>query len=125
MTRVTTVLVVFFVAFNGVALMLTGTGAAAAMGLGGQEHVANEEATSSLENSASGGVPSGDGAGSTLFGLFNVVTSFVMGIFGFIFPGIGMMQAAGVPTYITGLISTLATVVIAIEGASFLTGRDL
>lgn len=125
MTRVTTILVVFFLAFNGFALMLTGTGAAQAMGLSGQEHVANEDAASNLNQTASGGVPSGDGAGATLFGLFNVATSFVMDFFGFIFPGIGMMRSAGVPDYITGFISTIATVIIAFEGVSFFAGRDI
>jgi hypothetical protein len=125
MTRVTTVLVIFFLAFNGIAFMLTSTGAAAAMGLGGQANVGGDDATTSLQGTADEGVPSGDGAGATLFGLFNVVTSFMMNIFGYIFPGIGMMRAAGVPDYITGFISSMAVVIIPLEGASFLVNRDI
>lgn len=117
-------LVIFFVCFNLFAGMMQVTGAAAAIGLDGESEVGGDDATRQLQNNTDK-TPTGSGAGETLFGLYNVLTSFVNGIFEFIFPGVAMLRRAGVPSYITGMLSTIFSLLIAIDIVSFFRGWHL
>lgn len=122
MARPVTTLVVFFVAFNLFASMLMASGAAAAIGIdaevGGDDAVADQTDRS--------GVDSGSPTGSTLFGMYNVLSGQLSDIFGVIFPGLRMLERAGVPDEITGLfLGPLFSLFIVIGVMSFLRGWDL
>lgn len=117
-------LVVFFVCFNVFAGMLQVTGAAAAMGLDGKTEVGGDDAVNDIEGQSES-TPTGSGAGQTLFGLYNVLTSYISGFFAIIFPGVDMLGRAGVPSYITGMLNTVFSVLIAIDVVAFFRGWEL
>lgn len=123
MARPITMLVIFFLCFNLFAGMLMATGAVGAIGLGSTS-VGGDGATEDLRGETDS-VPTGSGAGQTLFGLYNVLTSFVSGVFSYIFPGVAMLERAGVPGYITGMLNTVFSVLIAIDVVAFFRGWDL
>lgn len=116
-------LVIFFLCFNLFAGMLMATGAAQAIGLG-ETNVGGDDRTEKLNKTADS-TPTGSGAGQTLFGLYNVLTSFVSTIFKYLFPGVAMLERAGVPGYITGMLNTVFSVLIAIDVVAFFRGWDL
>lgn len=108
---------------NVFAGVLMGTGVASHMGIetnvGGDEQV--DEITRSDQD-----VDTGSPTGETLFGMYNVLTDQVGGIFDVIYPGIQMMENAGMPTYITeDILEPVASVMITIGIISFLRGWDL
>lgn len=134
MARPVTTAVVFFFAVNLFALMLTGTGLAATMGVDAsiseacpdnptQEQI-NSNPNCSLQDTTDD-VPTGPGTGSTLIGLYNIVGGFASDVYGYIFPAIGMLQRAGTPQPITNLLGTMFGLLIAIDVASFIRGYDL
>lgn len=122
MSRPTTTLVVFFIAFNAFALMLMATGVSGAMGL--DANVGGDEAVEDVQQQ-SDEIDSGSSTGNTLFGMYNVLSQQVGNILGVIFPGLGMLQRAGVPSYITTFLASLFGVVLAIDVISFLRGWNL
>lgn len=122
MARPVTTLVVFFIAFNLFAVMLGATGVSAALGIdatvGGNDAVDDQTSRD--------GVDSGSPTGSTLFGMYNVLSTQLSGLFGVIFPGLNMLNRAGVPSYITGgFLGPLFSIVIVIDIISFLRGWGL
>lgn len=123
MARPVTTLVIFFVAFNLFAGMLMTTGVAGMLGLNaqvGEDSAVNQR----VENSKD--VSSGSSTGSTLFGMYNVLATQIGGFFNVIFPGLRMLNRAGVPSYITsGFLGPMFSVMIGIGVMSFLRGWDL
>lgn len=122
MARPTTVLLVFFLAFNLFAGVLVAQGVDEAIGIDATVGEHDEYDDVSGRDSVETGTPRGD----NLFGMYNVVTNQVKNIFTTIFPGLNMMDRAGVPGYITGgILGPVFSVVIIIEVISFLRGWQL
>jgi len=122
MARPVTTLVIFFLCFNLFAGMVTSTGVADTIGIDAQvgEDQAFEDSTGKDQ------IDTGAPTGSTLFGMYNVLTNQIKNIFFLIFPGLRMLTRAGVPSYITaGFLSPLFSVMIIIGLVSFLRGWDL
>lgn len=128
MARPVTTLVIFFLAFNLFAGMLMSTGVAGTLGL--DANVGEDDKVDEHEKSAED-VASGNGLGSTLFGMYNILSSQLGSLFGFIFPGLRMLRRAGVPAFITGsenqagFLPPLFSVMMGIGVMSFLRGWDL
>jgi hypothetical protein len=122
MARPTTVLLVFFLAFNLFAGVLVAEGVDEAIGIDASVGEDDEYDEISGKEEVEAGTPRGD----NLFGMYNVVTNQVKNIFTAIFPGLNMMDRAGVPGYITGgILGPIFSVVIIIEVISFLRGWQL
>lgn len=123
MARPVTTLVVFFVAFNLFAGMLMSTGVASTLGLDAQVGEDGEfDKTTGDASDIESGTPQGD----NLFGMYNVLATQVGSLFDTIFPGLRMLNRAGVPAYITGgFLGPLFSVMIMIGTVSFLRGWDL
>lgn len=123
MARPLTALVVFFVAFNLFATVLMSTGVAGAIGLDatvGGDDVVNQRVENAQE------VSTGSSTGSTLFGMYNVLSGQLSDFFGVVMPGLNMLERAGVPPFITGgLLGPLFSVLIFIDIVSFLRGWGL
>jgi len=136
MARPVTTLVVFFVAFNLFSVALTASGVASAVGLSAsygqscpvdnptQEQINSIPACELQDNTDD--VPTGPGTGSTLLGLYNLVGGFASAIYDFIFPGLNLLNYAGVPTFITDrLLGDMISLLIAIDVAAFIRGYEL
>lgn len=120
MPRPTTVVVVFFLAMNLFAGVMVATGTDATLGI--DTEVGADAAANSITGQQSN-VPSGGGAFSTLFGMYQILTNFVHGIFAFVFPAVGMLSAAGVPSVITNqIITPLLSLVFVLDIVSFFRG---
>lgn len=127
MARPVTTLVIFFIAFNLFAGMLMATGVAGVINIdatvGGDDE--REQRTSNNE------VESGNGTGSTLFAMYNVLTTQLSNFFGMIFPGLAMLRRAGVPAFIVGgnntvgFLPPLFSTLVFIDVMAFLRGWDL
>lgn len=122
MARPVTTLVVFFVSFNLVAGLLSSMGIAAAFGINAE--IGGDEAISDLRDSVDE-VPTGTGAGETLFGLYNVLATFVNTVFTFILPAVAMLENAGLHSDIADSMRVLFVVLIAIDVVSFFKGWGL
>lgn len=123
MARPVTTLVIFFIAFNLFATMLMATGVAGMLGL--DANVGGDSAVNDRVGD-SDGVETGSSTGSTLFGMYNVLSQQVGGFFAVVFPGLNMLNRAGVPSYITsGFLGPLFSIMITIGIMSFLRGWDL
>lgn len=123
MARPVTTLTIFFVALNLFAGMMLSSGAAADLGIspdvGGDEAV--DEAVQNQQD-----VTTGTTTGSTLFGMYNVLSNQIGSLFSILFPGLLMLERAGVPNYITqGFFGPLFSVMIGITVMSFLRGWGL
>jgi hypothetical protein len=120
MARPVTTLVIFFVAFNLFAGMLASTGVAATLGI--DANVGGDEVNDDFEEDVDTGSPTQ----STLFGMYNALTGQVADIFAAVFPGLQMLNRAGVPGYITfGFLGPLFSAMIVIAVLSFLRGWGL
>lgn len=120
MARPVTTLLVFFICFNLFAGMLMSTGTADAIGLG-DTNVGGGDAEEEVDTD----VPTNDGIGDTLFGLWNALSNFLGGWAEYLTPGIQMLENAGLPSEITGMFRVLFGVLIAIDVISFLRGWGL
>lgn len=132
MARATTTLLVFFVFFNLWAGVLIGTGAAAELGIEEQTGTNCEVDSQGARNceaaghvSSNDGVPSGNGVGDTLFGLYNVLSGFLNDLFTFISPGLDLLARAGVPEAFTNLMGIVFTLFATIDVVSFFKGWGL
>jgi len=133
--RAVTILAVFFVGMNAWALLMQSTGVAAAVGLTGVNGECPNNPTQSqietipdctVENQASReSIQAGTSTGSTLFGMYNVVTSQVMGVLYVVFPALNLLARAGVPGSIIGFMSTIYGMLMTITALSYLRGYDL
>jgi len=71
-------------------------------------------------------VESGTATGSTLFGMYNVLTGQLSKIYDVLYPGLNLLEHAGIPSWITeGIIGNLFSLMIFISLMSFLRGWDL
>lgn len=123
MARPVTALVVFFLAANLFMGLIASMGIAAMLGIGAQ--VGGDAATNSL-NSQTNDVPTGTGTGSTLFGMYNVLGGFLSGIYDYLFPGLNMLNRAGVPVAITDrFLGDLFSLLIVIDIAAYVRGYNI
>lgn len=123
MASVVRILVVFFLAFNLFAGMLATTGIDAMLGI---DSTVGEDSDVQQLNESSSGVDSGSSEGGTLFGLRNALGRGISSIFGFVFPGLTMLERAGVPNWITqGFLAPIFGVMITVQVISFLRGYDV
>jgi hypothetical protein len=123
MARPVTLLVIFFLAFNLFSGMLLQTGVASMLGI--DANVGEDEET---QEKLAGGknVSAGTGEGDDLFGLYNTLSRGVNDLFDTVFPGLRMLNRAGVPDFITnGFLGPLFSLFISIAIVSFLRGTDL
>jgi len=123
MARPLTTLAIFFVAFNLLAGVMMAQGIAADIGIEanvGENQSVNERVDESRD------VASGAPTGQTLFGMYNVLTKQIGNVMGVIFPGLTMLERAGVPNWITqGILGTLFSLVIFVDVLSFIRGYSL
>ena len=121
MARPSTILVVFMVSMNLFAGVLIGLNIDDTVGLSGQIHQEDdvpEQQTDDLQT--------GTGVGGTLFGMYNVLTKQVGGLYDTIYPAIGLMTRAGVPGEIThGLLGNLFTFIVFFDIVSYIRGWGL
>ena len=123
MARPVTTLVIFFAAFNLFAAMLMTTGVAGTLGV---DAAVGEDDAVDQRVETSSDVSSGTTTGSTLFGMYNVLATQIGGFFNLVFPGLRMLNRAGVPGYITsGFLAPMFSLMMAIGMMSFLRGWDL
>lgn len=125
MARPIITLAIFFISLSLFSGMLSATGVAEDLGLnsrlsGGE---AADDAASQAQN-----VNTGAPTGSTLFGMYNVLSSQLATLLGIFNPGLRMLFNAGVPAFIVGgpntigLLPPLATIVQFWGIARFLRG---
>jgi len=129
MPRPSTVLVIFVVAMNAFAFAMIGMGVDDTMGLDG-----NIESSGNIQDDPNfdGGegsdevtLPTGSGAGGTLFGMYNVLGSGLESVFATIFPALKLMARAGVPSELVNAGGTLMGFIIGFDVLSFIRGWDL
>lgn len=121
MARPVTLLVVFFLSMNLFSGILISSGAAAGIGL--DANVGGDEINQSVPRED---FDTGSPTGSTLFGMYNVLTTQIENLFRTVYPGLAMMERAGVPDYILyGFLSPVFSLLIVIDIASFLRGWGL
>jgi hypothetical protein len=121
MAKALTLLVVFFLSVNLFSGMLITTGAAATLGIDAEtgESAAADDLTGNND------VATGSPTDGTLFGLYNVVSSQVAGVFEFIFPGLAMLGRLGVPNFIINVLGGVFSLILTLGIASFIRGFDL
>ncbi len=123
MAKPVTLLVVFFVSLNLFAGVMMSTGVAGMLGLDatvGEDDAVNKR----VQNGQN--VTSGTSTGGTLFGMYNVLSQQVGGFYNVIYPGLHMLERAGVPTYITDdILGNVFSIMIFISVVSFLRGYNL
>lgn len=123
MSRPVTLLVVFFLALNVFSGVLLSTGAAATLGIGVE--VGEDDARQELAQQT-GELPTGSPSDGTLFGLYNVVGGVLSSIYDFVFPGLRMLNRAGVPVFITDrLLGDTMSLLITIDIAAFVRGYEI
>jgi len=123
MARPVTLLVVFFLSLNIFAGVLGSTGAAATLGIDAE--LGEDDARQQLAEQT-GELPTGSPSDGTLFGLYNVIGGFLSRIYDFIFPGLRMLNRAGVPVFITDrLLGDVFSLLITIDIAAFVRGYEI
>jgi len=123
MSRPVTLLVVFFLSLNLFAGVLVSTGAAATLGINAE--VGGDAKTEEL-NQTTDEAPTGSPSDGTLFGLYNVIGGFLSTIYDYVFPGLDMLERAGVPSFITDdILGNLFSLLIVIDIAAFVRGYEI
>lgn len=121
MGRLLSTMLVFFLALNLFSGMLLSSGAAATLGLGGQVEVGGDEKTDKATD-ASDKISTGAPTGSTLFGMYNVLAGILGTMYQVAFAGPVMLENAGVPGAISGMLKALVGMVYALGIIQFLRG---
>jgi len=121
MPRAITTLLIFFVAMNAFAGAFMATGAADTLGLNSQ--VGEDDEFDRYENDQN--VSGGTGQGDTLADFRNAAGAQLSSIFGAIFPGLRMLQRAGVPSYLINILGSVFSTMFVVATLSFLRGVDL
>jgi len=121
MPRAITVALVFFVAMNAFAGAFMATGAASTLGLDAPTGEDDQYDRYDQQQNVTGGT----GQGDTLADFRNAATSQLASIFGAIFPGLRMLNRAGVPDYIISILGSVFGVMIVVAALSFLRGVNL
>ena len=122
MARPTTVLIIFFVAFNAIAGMMMATGVAAMLGVDTQ---VGEDDRIDDANESAHDIETGSSMGDTLFGMYNTLGQGFEALTTVVFAGPIMLHRAGVPLYISGMLSTLMVFVVAFDLIAFVRGFNL
>lgn len=119
--KIIEVLVVFFLSMNLFSGMLISTGAAADIGLGQSPEVGGDDEAETSEGAVEEivtGVPTGE----TLFGMYNVLARTVGQLRTIVLGGPAMLNAAGVPGFITLPMESMMAVVYGIGIIKLLRG---
>jgi len=96
-----TLVIVFFVALNLLSQAAISAGVASAIGLDATVG-SNEAVDSQVQNAQN--IDTGTSTGDTLFGSQNVLAAQLADVFGVIFPGLDMLDRAGTPDWIVGVV---------------------
>lgn len=121
MPRPSTVLVVFVVAMNLFAGAFITMGVLDSAGLGDQVQQNDD-----IQESQSADLQTGSGVGGTLFGMYNVLTQQVQGVYSTIYPALDMMERAGLPGALAyGVLGNLFSFVIFFDVLSYIRGWGL
>lgn len=121
MARPVTLLVVFFLAMNLLAAAVPAHAIGIDTNVGGDEVQERTPDPNEAEN-----VSSGAPTGSTLFGMYNVLSTQISNLFGAVFPGLRMLERAGMPGEITyGILAPIFALLIFVDVISFLRGWGL
>lgn len=134
-SRPITTIAIFFIALNLFASVLQAQGVFLALGVGDvsqdcpdnptQEQI-NRIADCKVSDLSNNDVEAGTQSEGALFGMYNVLAKQVSGIYDVIFPGLAMLNRAGVPAWITrDILGNLMSVMISIAIISLLRGWDL
>lgn len=121
MAKPVTVLVVFFVALNLFAGTLAATGVDQTLGL--DASTGGDSAVD--ERTSNDNVSGGTGTGETLTNLRNVLSNQFASLIGIIFPGLAMLNRAGVPQFITNLLGGMFSVMTTIAVIRFFRSGEL
>lgn len=107
----------FLLFFNGGAIMLDTSGAADYAGLDPSTCAGQELTTvaNTLQD-----YDTGQGGGSTLFGLYNTISNPLEGLFNLVFRGGAMLKCAGVPKWIVNFLFTGLAVIPGLDLILFL-----
>lgn len=122
MARPSTTFVIFLVAVNLMAGLMMAQGIDTMLGLDATVGESDELERATNETRS---VNTGTSLGDTLFGMYNTLARGVGAIFQFVFPGLNMLYRAGVPLYITNLLGTVFSFVIAFDVLSYIRGWGL
>lgn len=122
MARPSTFIVIFLVAFNLIAGVMIAQDVDSMLGLDATVGESDQLETAQNETQS---VNTGTSLGDTLFGMYNTLARGAGAIFQFIFPGLNMLYRAGVPLYITNLLGTVFSFVIAFDVLSYIRGWGL
>ena len=131
MPRPSTVLVIFVVSINLFAGAFISMGIMDTVGLHGQVQQDNDVAQSAgeaLNGTSNGeyGLGTGTAADGTLFGMYNVLSQQVQGLYATVYPALDMMNRAGVPDQLTfGVLGNIFTFVIIFDVMSYIRGWGL
>lgn len=120
MARPVTALVIFFVCFNIWGNILVHSGMSEQMGVSAE--VGGDDL---IDQQGDKNIPSTTGIGETLFGLYNMLVTFINGVFGLATVGLSMLETAGVPTFYTKQLKRLFGILIIIDLVSFYKGWGL
>lgn len=119
--KMSTQLTIFFVTFNALALVVTGMGVAADLGINAE--------TGNPETIADAGQQRptnlGNNVGGTLFGMYNVLTQQAGDLFYTYAAGFRMLRAYLPNIWIDVFLSPIATVVVTKDLIAFARGGDL
>lgn len=121
MSRVISTLIIFSITLNLFSNMLIASGAAATLGLGNQVEIGGDKAAQTAQDESSE-VETGSPTGSTLFGMYNVLTTKLGQIRAVVFAAPYMLYNAGVPGAITGMFEVLFGIVYTMGIIKFLRG---
>jgi hypothetical protein len=121
MPRPSTVLVIFVVSMNLFAGAFVSMGVMDDIGLADRGG-ANED----IKQSQSADLNTGSGVGGTLFGMYNVLTQQVQGVYATIYPALDMLERAGMPSELAyGVLGNLFTFVVFFDIISYIRGWGL
>jgi hypothetical protein len=119
--KMSTQLAIFFVSFNAIAGIALGMGVAQELGINAETGNPQqlEQATQQTEPDL------GSNVGSTLFGMYNQLTSQLGTIFYAIAPGFAMLRNFIPNIWVDALLSPVASLVVSKDLIAFARGTDL
>lgn len=122
MSRPTTTLLVFFMVLNLFSAALMSTGVASSIGI--ETNVqGSDEVNQTVENATN--IEAGSPTGSTLFGMYNALAGTLEAMVDIVTAGPTLLNQAGVPSVITGMLAPIFFVIIGIDILSFYKGWSL
>lgn len=122
-SRPVTLLVIFFVSFNAMAGIYQQQGVDDTLGV--DTRVGEDETFQEVQNNTTD-IRTGTSLGNTLFGMYNTLLNGVQGIFRAVFPGLVMLERAGMPWWLTkGLLAPVFSILVFVAAASYIRGFSL